>query len=109
MTYRMFLDDERFPMDETAEIVRSSEEAFQMFLDKGFPLHIYFDHDLGGEDTSMKFVNKLIEFMYDNPEKTPPKNFSYSIHSQNPVGANNIRNLMNGWLAVCYNIHNREM
>ncbi len=108
MTYRMFLDDERFPTDETAEIVRSSEEAFQMIFDKGIPKHIYFDHDLGGQDTSMEFIKTWIAYMYENPEIQMPKNFSYSIHSQNPVGAANIRNLLNGWLAVCYNMHNRE-
>ena len=48
MTYKMFIDDERFPKTDDWTIVRSSQEAIDCVLKKGIPSHIAFDHDLGG-------------------------------------------------------------
>lgn len=95
MTYRLFIDDERFPVTEDDWVIaRSSEEAIDCVLTMGFPVHIAFDHDLGGDDTSMKFINWLIDYLLDTKQRLRP-DFSFSVHSQNPVGAENIRQLMN--------------
>ena len=40
MTYKMFIDDERFPKTDDWTIVRSSQEAIDCVLKKGFPSHI---------------------------------------------------------------------
>ena len=93
MTYKMFIDDERFPVTDDWIIVRSSKEAIECVLKNGFPCHINFDHDLGGEDTSMKFINWLIDYMLDCELHFKP-DFTWSVHSQNPVGAENIRQIM---------------
>lgn len=93
MQYKMFIDDERFPVDSDWMIVRSSQEAIDCVVKYGLPQHINFDHDLGGIDTSMKFIGWLIDFMFDNDLKFP-LGFTWDVHSQNPVGAKNIRGIM---------------
>lgn len=76
-------------------IARSSEEAIQIFKDRGPPEFISFDHDLGGEDTSIRYVNWLIDVCLDlesiGVDKKLIKLPDYTIHSQNPVGAAAIR------------------
>lgn len=97
MNYKLFIDDERFPVQDDWVIVRSSEEAINYVRAHGFPNEISFDHDLGGEDTSMKFIWWFIDQYYDNGLAIPV-DFKYSVHSQNPIGAENIKGLMNGFL-----------
>ena len=53
------------------------------------PKEIAFDHDLGGNDTVINFLNFLPNYFIDNDCKFP-EGFKYSIHSQNPVGKENI-------------------
>lgn len=98
--WEMFLDDERVPADSQSSsvvVVRSSQEAiaFCMAVDS-LPKRIMFDHDLGGDDTSIKFILWMIEQLYaDHPKFTLREDFTFSVHSQNPVGAGNITSLMN--------------
>ena len=94
MTYRMFIDDERFPPNDGWDwvIVRSSAEAMKMVLDRGVPNFISYDHDLGGEDTSMVFIYCMINLYLDGDIKVFPTEFV--VHSQNPVGSRNINKLL---------------
>jgi hypothetical protein len=89
MTYKLFIDDERFPVCDDFVIVRSSQEAIELVRERGHPKYISFDHDLGGDDTSIKFINWLTDELIDK-RLTMPHNFSYYVHSQNPVGRSNI-------------------
>lgn len=91
--YKMFIDDERFPVDNTFKVVRSSNEAINSVIENGIPRFISFDHDLGGEDTAIVFIKRLVDYMLDNEYKLP-HNFDYYVHSQNPVGKRNIE----GWM-----------
>lgn len=86
----LFIDDERFPPDDgkSWKIVRSSEEAICFFGNNGLPDHISFDHDLGGDDTSMIIIKWITGCILDTGYDEIP--FSYTVHSQNPVGARNI-------------------
>ena len=59
MTYKLFIDDERYPTDNTYLIARSSAEAIHVLNRYGIPESISFDHDLGGEDTSIEFIKYL--------------------------------------------------
>lgn len=93
--YKLFIDDERFPLDASSVVVRSSKEAIDYVKLQGVPSHIDFDHDLGGEDTSMVFVKWFIEMLLDGDIKLPDS-FTYAVHSQNPVGVNNIKAKMDG-------------
>jgi hypothetical protein len=85
--YRMFLDDERFPATAGWSVARSSDQAIRMVEVRGVPAEISFDHDLGGEDTSMIFITWLQNHLMD---KGSARAFDFSVHSQNPVGRDNI-------------------
>lgn len=95
MNYRLFIDDERFPVTPNWFIARNSFQAIMALELYGIPQEIAFDHDLGGQDTSITFINKLEGYMIDNGLKFP-KGFIYTVHSQNPIGAANIISKMDG-------------
>lgn len=99
----MFLDDLRMPenassssiienMNEEIVIVRSSAEALEKIKERGWPKFISFDHDLGEDDTAMKFLHKLFE-IWEDGMMIP----DYVVHSDNPVGAKNIVSFMETW------------
>ncbi|MCK9530418.1 MAG: hypothetical protein M0R77_07645 [Gammaproteobacteria bacterium] len=88
--YKLFIDDERFPIDPHWFVARNSFEAIKAIDLYGIPQEIAFDHDLGGQDTAIIFINwledKLVEGVYNLPQ-----GFIWSVHSQNPIGAKNIQ------------------
>jgi len=81
---RLFIDDERFPVDADWKIVRTSQAAIEFMANHGWPSYISFDHDLGGDDTSRRVVNWMIEQALDGLYRGPMP--EYYVHSQNPVG-----------------------
>lgn len=86
--FNLFIDDERFPAGyRNWTIARTSSEAIALVEARGMPGFVSFDHDLGGEDTSMVFLRWLAEHAMDNGLTF---NFDYFVHSQNPIGAANI-------------------
>jgi len=98
MPWKLWLDDQwdepempfRHPTEDFTP-ARSSAEAIQLVEEKGIPTFISFDHDLGGEDKAIAFINWLTEMHYD--EVVP----DYQIHSANPPGRDNIRAKMESW------------
>jgi len=96
--YNLFIDDERDPVNTTDVIARSSKEAIAAVEKLGWPEHISFDHDLGGDDTAMVFVRWVIERCIDEVSNIP---FSWSVHSQNPIGAENIDRLLESYCRTC--------
>ena len=95
----LFLDDERFPPRDGRSwaVARNVPEAIDWVIDNGFPDYISFDHDLGEDAlTGFDFANWLINLDLDHG--TMPDAFSFVVHSQNPVGAENIRNVINNYL-----------
>lgn len=96
--YKMFIDDIRNPSIPEYEIVRSSADAINMMKDMGCPGFISFDHDLGGDDTSMAAVNFLIEADLDSNGEFIPPWFDFYVHSSNPSGKINIESKMNSYL-----------
>ncbi len=74
-----------------------SDEAIKLVKKYGIPIVLQFDHDLGGDDTSMVFIDWLINYMLDN-DLTFHKNFRFDIHSQNPVGVLNIKSKMDSFI-----------
>ena len=93
MSYKLFIDDLRDPVTSDWKVARSSVEAKDIVVEFGIPNEIAFDHDLGGDDTSIVFINWLINKMLDEDLKLP-EGFKFSIHSMNPVGVENIKSLM---------------
>ena len=106
MTWNLFLDDERFPPNDEREwvIARTVESAITECINRGNPSYISFDHDLGENQlTGFDFVKILVEDAVDFPEFIEyqlPDNFSFYVHSQNPIGKANIEGLLNNYLKV---------
>ena len=94
MSYYLFIDDERFPPNDAKpwEIVRSSKEACDAVECRGMPTFISFDHDLGGDDTAMRFLHWLTDHVLDHGIDLSCT--AYTVHSQNPVGRDHIIGLM---------------
>lgn len=93
MGYKLFIDDERTPTTDGWVIARSSNEALTYIQNNGWPEFISFDHDLGGDDTTMVFLRKLVDQVW-NGDNLPP---DYVVHSANPVGSKNIISFMESW------------
>lgn len=98
MSYNLFIDDERFPPDngKAWTVARSSEEAIHAVKMFGVPSFISFDHDLGGEDTSIVFIDWFIGQYLDGAITTFTQD--YYVHSQNPIGRENIWARMDGFI-----------
>lgn len=111
MTYRLFIDDERNPIDvkwgswQDQELYRDSDwliardwnEVLELVVSLGFPQIISFDHDLGDNTRNgYEIAKKLCEMVMDGAEL--PQEFEYRVHSKNPVGAENIRSYMDNFL-----------
>lgn len=98
MTWKLFIDDERFPKNPDSMLARTSLDAQLMVQNYGVPVHIDFDHDLGVDRnghtmTSMDFVRWLEARIVDGYLELP-KGFTFAVHSMNPIGAGNIRSRM---------------
>lgn len=83
MNWKLFLDDERYPVDNRWVIARNVDDAIWYITNYGMPSFISFDHDLGPFKQSGMDNDVNID------------NFEFYVHSQNPVGAENIRSLLN--------------
>lgn len=96
MSWRLFIDDERDIAvidNDSWFMARSYQEAVDLVSRMGMPISIDFDHDLGDGPTGAAFADWLIGCMLNKMWKFP-NSFSYYVHSQNPIGANNIRGKM---------------
>lgn len=118
MSYNLFLDDVRFPRQVTWcalptyhdphwVIARSYNEFVATILDKGVPAFVAFDHDLADEHyvegfagtaprtdyrekTGYDCAKWLLEYCHERDKEVP----LYAVHSMNPVGRQNIHQLM---------------
>lgn len=96
MTYRLFLDDERLPAERSGEwvVARTYAAAVDVVSQRGLPCYISFDHDLGVEDdgreapTGYDFAKWLGDYILDH--RPDVSQFAWYVHSQNPIGAQNI-------------------
>lgn len=100
--YSLFIDDERVPGSRSAPvgkwvIVRSMRDAVSQVQRHGWPDFISFDHDLGDDElTGYDFAKWIVDRALDgNPL---PDDFAFDVHSQNPVGAQNIKSLLKNYL-----------
>ncbi len=99
---KLFLDDERFPPGDGEDwmIVRDVSEAQTYMLTLGCPPFISFDHDLGEDkETGFDLVKWMVERDLDCEGQFIVDGFQYYVHSQNPVGAANIRSLLDNYLS----------
>ena len=109
MTYRMFVDDIRNPdwvyADQDTsdwQVCRTMAEAQDVISDLGWPAWISFDHDLGDNiPTGYDLAKWLVEQDLDG--NLMPDDFTFVIHSANPVGAANIQGLLTGYMLHKHN------
>ena len=100
---KLYLDDIREPDDADCIVVRSFDEATNFVLERGVPEFISFDHDLGCSDdgqinpSGYDFARWLVESDISGLI-TIPDDFTFAIHSQNPVGSKNIEMLLNRYM-----------
>lgn len=120
--WNLFLDDIRdvdYVKDDGREYVlaRSVADAMVLIIQNGLPSHVAFDHDLGWDTlqpiegsfliaaptqgkelpSGFDFAKWLVEFDI-NGFHDIPETFTWSIHSSNPVGAENINGLLTGYM-----------
>lgn len=100
MTYRLFIDDIRDPSSPDWVIARDSATAISIIEANGCPAEISFDHDLGGDDTAIPVVKRLVELDLDAAGAYIPPHFHFTVHGANPVGRENIRALLAQYLIV---------
>ena len=100
---RIYLDDIRTPKEEFDFVARSYDEAVAIIKRHGVPSFISFDHDLGVDESGVllhsgfDLAKWLVENDLDGVYKFP-KDFSFKVHSQNPVGKENIISLLDSYL-----------
>jgi hypothetical protein len=97
---RIFLDDERFPVDDTLVVFRTAESLLQFINHSGVQMisFISFDHDLGeGLMTGYDLVNTIVDLELSG-KKILSDDFSFYVHSQNPVGKRNIEMLLDNYI-----------
>jgi hypothetical protein len=104
MKWNMFIDDERFPADDGKDwvICRTKMQVISAIFDhdKIAPSFISFDHDLGeNEQTGYDIAKWIVEADMDGIISIPI-NFQFYVHSQNPIGKQNIETYLNNYLKI---------
>lgn len=94
---KIFLDDLRDPPDNGWIVLRSFDEYTRWLSDNGIPTVISFDHDLGEGPTGYDALKWTIEKYLDG-QLDFPKDFTYYVHSANPIGKKNIVSMMDNFL-----------
>lgn len=97
---KLYIDDIREPYDNDFVVVRSYAEAVGWLRKNGCPQFISFDHDLGSEDgyDGIDVAKWLVNTDLNKKGEFIPDNFTFNVHSANPVGAGNIEGLLNNYL-----------
>ena len=92
----LFLDDERSPAEKDGVswiVFRTVETFLSHVTEHGLSDGISFDHDLGTDKNGNDAAKGLIELFLDGAIE-PKNDFTFYVHSQNPIGAVNIRSNM---------------
>ena len=97
---KIFLDDERDPVYPFDFIARDYD-SFTWFVSENRNItFISFDHDLGDCENGYDCVKWLVQFDIDNHFKILSEEFTFYVHSQNPVGKKNIESYLSQYLKV---------
>ncbi len=103
MSYSMCLDAEIVINEEFDALAKSYDEAVNIVMQNGIPFFISFGTNLTSK-TSYDFAKWLVKSATEGI-LVFPENFSYSIHSGDPIEKNNISSILNNYLHfnVMYN------
>jgi len=88
--------------------VYTAKECIEKLTNNTYDM-VLLDHDLGGEvyvDSGLNTGWEVAKWLYDNPDKKPER---VIIHSYNPVGAHNMKNLIEGSITVPYYLLLRDI
>lgn len=105
---KLFLDDERYPPYGQTDWRIARDMSMAQFIcmkEMNKVQFISFDHDLGQSKegivnpTGYDFAKWLVNVNLEGKYGYLPKNFQFTVHSQNPVGKENIEKLMNNFLS----------
>ena len=88
-----WIDDIHDAPSDTWIVCRTSDEAIEAVKTHGWPVYMSLDHDLGGDDTAMVFLKRLVNEIWDG-DKRPPM---WNVNSRNPEGAKNVKAFMGSW------------
>ncbi|MCR5889602.1 hypothetical protein LRS06_17850 [Hymenobacter sp. J193] len=94
--YKLYLDDLRTPRGSGWTVVRSFKEFVATIEQQGIPTEISFDHDLGWDETrncERKRGYDCAKWLVEQELLVP----SINVHSANPIGAANIRALLENY------------
>lgn len=114
MTWNLFIDDERNLEDvtwvtwqvrekyrnEDWKISRNYHEVVALVEEFGFPSFVSFDHDLGDKilhGDGYEIAKYLCEIDM-NSSFHMPEDFDFIVHSQNPIGKENIESYLNNFI-----------
>ena len=89
---KIYLDDVR-TIPEGFIGLRSFKEFVTYIEANGLPYFISFDHDLGLQESGYDCAKWLVAYCLDNEMKLP----DFVVHSQNPVGKQNIASLLSNF------------
>ncbi len=97
----LWLDDFRNPadyVDGKYDIfwVKNYDEFCMFITENGLPDIICFDHDLGEEKSGYECAKFVVSYCQEHNFDIP----EYNIQSNNPVGKDNIKSLMENWHRV---------
>ncbi len=98
---KLYLDDLRNPPPGNWQVVRSYREFVGWVIENGVPDHVSFDHDLGDSPAEVPGIEPreltgydcavwLCGHCHENGLPLP----TWSVHSSNPVGRENIESQM---------------
>lgn len=102
LSYKLWIDDQCWDKDlperhapsgfVALDSVKSAQEWVEKF---GMPEFLDLDHDLGEIDGRPSTVMEFLNWLFNRfPESKPP---AFSVHSQNPVGKENITSFLKSW------------
>lgn len=107
--YTLFLDDTRYPNEYTNDlaeqfnapirIVRNMDAFKDTISAYGCPINISFDYDLGADYTGLDVAKWFAKHILDTPGFLHPQ-FTFTVHSMNPSGANNITHFLNQFFVL---------
>lgn len=86
---KLYLDDLR-PVPPGYVGVRSYDEFVAYIRKHGLPDFISFDHDLGEAESGYDCAKWLVNYCIKHQKSLP----DFAVHSQNPVGKENIETLL---------------
>ena len=91
---KLYLDDLRVT-PEGFDRVYNYVDFVKYITQNGLPDFISFDHDLGEDESGYDCAKYLVEYSIEHNLPLP----KFSVHSQNPVGKENIERLLNNFSA----------